>query len=75
MNHLLHGLAATVGSQRAFHVVSGYRFPATNQTLRQSSSGVAGGSLHLRGRPIDIRLASARASRVSWPRGPPCRSF
>ena len=54
---LLHGLAATVGSRRAFHVISGYRSPATNETLRQSSSGVASGSLHLRGQAIDIRLA------------------
>ena len=54
---LLHGLAATVGSQRAFHVISGYRSRATNETLRHSSSGVASGSLHLRGQAIDIRLA------------------
>ena len=54
---LLHGLAATVGSQRAFHVISGYRSPATNETLRHNSSGVASGSLHLRGQAIDIRLA------------------
>ena len=54
---LLHGLAAAVGSQRAFHVISGYRSPATNETLRHSSSGVASGSLHLRGQAIDIRLA------------------
>ena len=54
---LLHELAAITGSQRAFHVISGYRSPATNQTLRQNSSGVASGSLHLRGQAIDIRLA------------------
>ena len=54
---LLHGLAARVGSQRAFHVISGYRSPATNETLRQSSSGVASSSLHLSGQAIDIRLA------------------
>ena len=54
---LLHELATKVGSQRPFHVISGYRSPATNQTLRQSSSGVASGSLHLRGQAIDIRLA------------------
>ena len=53
---LLHGLGAMVGSQRAFHVISGYRSPATNETLRQSSSGVASGSLHLSGQAIDIRL-------------------
>ena len=54
---LLHGLAATVGSQQAFHVISGYRSPATNESLRQRSNGVASGSLHLRGQAIDIRLA------------------
>ena len=54
---LLHRLAATVGSQLAFHVISGYRSPATNETLRQRSDGVASGSLHLRGQAIDIRLA------------------
>ena len=54
---LLHGLAAKVGSQRAFHVISGYRSPATNETLRQRSNGVASSSLHLRGQAIDIRLA------------------
>ena len=53
---LLHGLAATVGSQRAFQVISGYRSPATNETLRRSSSSVASGSLHLRGQAIDLRL-------------------
>ena len=54
---LLHGLAAMTGSQQAFHVISGYRSPATNETLRHSSNGVASSSLHLRGQAIDIRLA------------------
>ena len=54
---LLHGVAAMTGSKRAFDVISGYRSPATNETLRQSGSGVASGSLHLRGQAIDIRLA------------------
>ena len=54
---LLHGVAAMTGSKRAFDVISGYRSPATNETLRQSSNGVASGSLHLRGQAIDIRLA------------------
>ena len=53
---LLHELATLTGSQRAFHVISGYRSPATNESLRQNSSGVASGSLHLRGQAIDIRL-------------------
>ena len=53
---LLHELAAITGSQRAFQVISGYRSPATNETLRQNSSGVARGSLHVRGQAIDLRL-------------------
>jgi uncharacterized protein YcbK (DUF882 family) len=54
---LLHALAAATGSRRAFQVISGYRSPATNEALRRRSSGVAGGSLHMRGQAIDIRLA------------------
>jgi len=54
---LLYGLATATGSQRPFQVISGYRSPATSKSLRQRSSGVSSGSLHLRGQAIDIRLA------------------
>ena len=54
---LLHRLAALTASKRAFQVISGYRSPRTNEALRQRSSGVAGGSLHMRGQAIDVRLA------------------
>lgn len=54
---LLHGLAALTGSRRPFQVISGYRSPATNEALRQRSSGVARDSLHTVGQAIDIRLA------------------
>lgn len=54
---LLHGLATTTGSTRAFQVISGYRSPATNAKLHERSSGVASGSLHMQGQAIDIRLA------------------
>ena len=39
-----------------FHVISGYRSPATNAFLRSRSSGVARHSLHMEGRAIDVRL-------------------
>jgi uncharacterized protein YcbK (DUF882 family) len=39
-----------------FHVISGYRSPATNAYLRSHSSGVAKHSLHMEGRAIDVRL-------------------
>ena len=55
---LLHALAAATGAQdRPFEVISGFRSPSTNEMLRHRSSGVASGSLHMRGQAIDIRVA------------------
>lgn len=54
---LLHVVQRTLGSERAFEVISGYRCPATNASLRQTrGGGVAKHSLHMEGRAIDIRL-------------------
>ncbi|MGB5473838.1 MAG: DUF882 domain-containing protein [Gammaproteobacteria bacterium] len=53
---LLYVLQSTVGSRKAFEVISGYRSPATNATLRNKSSGVARRSYHMQGKAIDIRL-------------------
>jgi len=39
-----------------FHVISGYRSPATNAYLRGHSSGVAKHGVHMEGRAIDVRL-------------------
>jgi len=39
-----------------FHIISGYRSPATNALLRRSSKGVAKNSMHLVGMAADIRL-------------------
>jgi uncharacterized protein YcbK (DUF882 family) len=51
--HRLQGLVETPG---AFHVISGFRSPQTNQALHDHSNGVAKNSLHLQGQAIDIRL-------------------
>ena len=40
----------------AFHIISGYRSPATNAWLRHHETGVAKHSLHMSGRAIDLRL-------------------
>jgi uncharacterized protein YcbK (DUF882 family) len=55
---LLHGLRRTLGNDRPYEVISGYRCPATNERLRtaRSGSGVASQSLHTRGCAIDVRL-------------------
>jgi uncharacterized protein YcbK (DUF882 family) len=53
---LLYVLQTTVGSRRAFEVISGYRSAATNAALRSRSSGVAKRSYHMQGMAIDISL-------------------
>lgn len=54
---LLHAVRETLGTQRPFHVISGYRCPATNDRLRNTrGGGVARRSLHMDGKAIDVRL-------------------
>ena len=45
------------GSKGVCEVISGYRSPKTNASLRNSSKNVAKKSLHLKGRAIDIRFS------------------
>jgi uncharacterized protein YcbK (DUF882 family) len=49
-------VAAGVGREARFNVISGYRSPQTNERLHERSSGVAQHSLHMEGRAIDVRL-------------------
>jgi uncharacterized protein YcbK (DUF882 family) len=54
---LLHHVQQTLGSGRAYEVISGYRCPATNTRLRETrGGGVAKHSLHMEGRAVDVRL-------------------
>ena len=53
---ILFRVSAKVGTQKPFHIISGYRSPATNAMLRRTTSGVAKTSFHTKGRAIDIRL-------------------
>ncbi|NBX42259.1 MAG: DUF882 domain-containing protein, partial [Rhodobacteraceae bacterium] len=46
-------------------LLSGYRSPATNATLRQRSSGVARNSLHMLGEAADLRLTSRSVSQIA----------
>jgi len=53
----LDRLGALLGTgAKPFHVISGYRSPATNAMLHARSGGVATRSLHMSGRAIDIRM-------------------
>jgi len=54
---LLHRLTRVLPTGEPFHVISGYRSPATNTYLRtHGGGGVASNSLHLVGKAIDIRV-------------------
>jgi uncharacterized protein YcbK (DUF882 family) len=61
---LLHQLWDRAGGDRPYQIISGYRSPATNAALRERSSGVASGSLHMVGRAIDIRVADVPLARL-----------
>jgi uncharacterized protein YcbK (DUF882 family) len=52
----LHRLQSMVETPGAFHVISGFRSPKTNNSLHEHSGGVAKNSLHMQGCAIDIRL-------------------
>jgi len=53
---LLTMVASQVKAQKTFHVISGYRSPATNAMLHSITTGVARKSLHMVGKAIDIRI-------------------
>lgn len=54
---LLYRVRLKLGVAQSFEVISGYRCPTTNETLRTTrGGGVARRSLHMDGKAIDIRL-------------------
>ncbi len=53
---LLFVLQSRLDSKDIYHIISGYRSPATNAMLSGKSRGVAKRSYHMRGMAIDIRL-------------------
>ena len=57
---LLYALQQSVAVAGSFHIISGYRSPASNQKLRSKSGGVAKKSLHMQGKAIDIRLPGCK---------------
>lgn len=60
----LYLLQQSVGVGGAFHVISGYRSPASNASLRNNSNGVAKKSLHMQGKAIDIRLPGCKLDKL-----------
>ena len=52
---LLHDITAKTKPGAQIHIISGFRSPATNQSLTQNG-GVAKHSLHMDGKAIDLRI-------------------
>ncbi|MBI3329715.1 MAG: DUF882 domain-containing protein [Nitrospinae bacterium] len=53
---LLQAIEKELEAGQPFHIISGYRSPATNAYLHQWSDGVVAHSLHIEGKAIDIRM-------------------
>lgn len=53
---VLWELHRDLGSKREIRVISGYRSPKTNASLRRKSKGVAKNSNHMRGLAMDVRF-------------------
>jgi uncharacterized protein YcbK (DUF882 family) len=60
----LFDLKQTLGVNKPFHIVSGYRSPFTNAQLRKHSHGVAEHSFHMQGRAIDIRVEGVSSKKI-----------
>jgi uncharacterized protein YcbK (DUF882 family) len=53
---LLHTVSLKFPTPPVFHIISGYRSPATNARLRRESGKVAQNSFHMYGKAVDLRL-------------------
>jgi uncharacterized protein YcbK (DUF882 family) len=61
---LLHALSVRLEARSPFHLISGYRSPLTNASLRAQGRRVAKSSLHMKGMAADIRLPGVPLLRV-----------
>jgi uncharacterized protein YcbK (DUF882 family) len=61
---LLYSLNRRLYTREPFHIISGYRSPATNAMLAARSEGVARHSLHLEGKAADIRVPGTSLGQV-----------
>lgn len=61
---LLTDLADTARCLPRFDVISGYRSPDTNASLRKAGHNVAQRSMHMEGRAMDVRLRGCSVKRL-----------
>lgn len=62
---LMHQLRGALKARVPYEIISGYRSPQTNETLRTTrGGGVARHSLHMEGKAIDLRLPGVPLAEV-----------
>jgi uncharacterized protein YcbK (DUF882 family) len=61
---LLDTLRSNLDAHEPYHVISGYRSPATNALLHAESDGVARHSLHIDGKAIDVRIPGVQLAHL-----------
>ena len=61
---LLTDLAQAAGCPARYEVISGYRAPRTNASLRAAGHAVAEHSQHMEGHAIDVRLMGCRLEKL-----------
>lgn len=60
----LYDVKLLLGVNKPFHIVSGYRSPETNASMRRHSRGVARNSLHMQGKAVDIRIEGVSSRQI-----------
>lgn len=60
----LYRINSAIDATQPFHIISGYRSPATNAMLAAHSGGVAKHSMHLDGMATDIRVPGRELDRI-----------
>jgi uncharacterized protein YcbK (DUF882 family) len=61
---ILYTLSRRLDTPGPFHIISGYRSPATNAALHRKSAGVATHSFHTQGMAIDFRVPGCKTNTV-----------
>jgi uncharacterized protein YcbK (DUF882 family) len=61
---LVYAIQTEIGHRGQVQIISGYRSPATNEKLRNASTGVAKRSMHMQGQALDIRLSGVDTAKV-----------
>jgi uncharacterized protein YcbK (DUF882 family) len=59
---ILYTLSRRLDTPGPFHIISGYRSPATNAALHKKSAGVASRSFHTKGMAIDFRMPDCKTN-------------